>query len=238
MDIIVHSIESMATVDGPGVRYGIFLAGCPLRCAYCHNPDTWDRSNGQRYTPQQLADKVKRYRSYFKDKGGVTISGGEPLLQAGRLTELVRLLQAENINVALDTAGSIINEDVKQLLVLRPLLLTDIKMPDEERYKKYIGAELKTNQEFLSLARHYGCDVWVRYVVVKGVNDSLRDIKKICRMASAYPNIKKIQLLAYHNMGRGKYKKLGISYTLSEDNVPSRRQMAELESIVNDNFHP
>lgn len=237
MELIVHSLESMAAADGPGVRYGIFLAGCPLRCVYCHNPDTWDASNGQRYSIARLMEKIKRYRPYFKDKGGVTVSGGEPLLQAAAVAELADMLGREGINLAVDTSGSVINDDVKKLLSYRPLLLTDIKMPDEDRYRQYTGGSLQTNQRFLSLAQARGCDVWIRYVVVKGINDSINDIKQICRLAGGFDNVKKIELLPYHNMGRSKYEKLGLPYSLSDKNIPDSRQMQRLETAVKENFH-
>ncbi|MEG1862602.1 MAG: pyruvate formate-lyase-activating protein [Oscillospiraceae bacterium] len=232
----VHSFESLAALDGPGVRLGIFLTGCPLRCAYCHNPDTWDKGNGTDYSLPQILEKIKRYVPYFGNTGGVTFSGGEPLLWAKPLSELAESLKKEQIHMAIDTAGSLLNDDVKSLLSQKPLLLLDIKMPDEDRYKKYIKGSLKNTLDFLEYANEAGCEIWLRYVVVPTINDREKDVEDICKIGRRFSNVTKIELLPYHTLGVSKYEKLNIPYTLKNINPPSAEQMEQLQRIVDKYF--
>lgn len=232
----VHSIATLSTVDGPGVRCTVFLAGCPLRCAYCHNPDTWDAKNSTDYTAEELFAKIMRYASYFGKDGGVTFSGGEPLLQAEALLELIKKLQEKGIHIAIDTAGCILNGFVEEILKLKPLLLLDVKMPDETRYAQHIGGTLKSALRTLTLAEQFGCEVWIRYVVVPTINDSPEDILSITELANQHQNVTNLSLLPYHTMGVSKYEALGIPYSLKHIEPPTAEQMQPLEAIVKKHF--
>lgn len=234
--IKIHSFESLAALDGPGLRLAVFLTGCPLRCAYCHNPDTWASEKYIPFTENQLMEKILRYRTYFKNNGGVTFTGGEPLLQAQELLPVVEKLKKENIHIVFDTAGSVANPAVEEILSHRPMLLTDIKMPDEERYKKYIKGSLATTLKFLDMAQQNNCETWLRYVVVPGINDSADDIKKIVTLANRYTCVKKVSLLAYHTMGLEKYNQLGLEYTLKHVKAPTQKHMQQLQEIVDRYF--
>lgn len=234
--IYVHSFETLAALDGPGLRLAVFLQGCNLRCAYCHNPDTWEKTNGRPFTPQQLVDKILRYKSYFGKNGGVTFSGGEPLLQAKALLPVMALLKKNQINVVVDTAGNVKGEAVKKLLGYRPLLLLDIKMPTQKEYDQYIGGSLTQALETLKIAQEQGCKVWIRYVVIAGVNDQITHIKTIVQIAHGFSNIEKISLLPYHHMGAVKYEKMGKSYGFTAENVPSATQITLLEQEIAQTF--
>ncbi|MPN16671.1 Pyruvate formate-lyase 1-activating enzyme [bioreactor metagenome] len=232
----IHSFESLAALDGPGIRFAIFFHGCPLRCAYCHNPETWYCDSEYTLSEEELFNKIKRYVPYFGKNGGVKFSGGEPLLYAKELCPFMDRLQTENIHIALDTAGSIMNEDVKELLKKKPLVLLDIKMPDKERYDSYIGGSLTDTLLFLDYADKYGCDIWIRYVVVPTINDSIEDIDKIIKYVKDKPNVKKLTLLPYHTLGVGKYEKLQLEYRLKDIEVPSKEKMTQLEDYVKVHF--
>lgn len=234
--IFVHSFESLAALDGPGIRLAVFLAGCPLRCVYCHNPETWLQEKAESYTAETLHKKALRYVPYFADNGGVTLSGGEPLLQAEAILPLVEMLQNSDIRVALDTAGSLYNSSVDALLRKKPMLLLDIKMPDEVRYKKYTGGQLCTTLQVLEKANEYGCEVWLRYVVVPGLNDAAQDVQMVIDTAKRYPCVNNINLLPYHTLGVGKYKALGIPYPLADTLPPSEEKMAYLQGLVDTGF--
>ncbi len=234
--IIVHSFESLAALDGPGLRYAVFLVGCPLRCAYCHNPDTWFNPSGTEYTPSELFRKIKRYTPYFGKDGGVTFSGGEPLLQARSLNPLVDMLQSENIHVALDTAGSVINDDVRALIERKPMLLLDIKMPTQALYDKYIGGRLSDTLYILKYADSAGCEIFIRYVIVPGINDTPEYARQIIDIASNYAGVKKITFLPYHTLGVSKYEKLGLDYSLKDVNPPSASHIDKLNSLIPDKY--
>lgn len=219
MDGFVHSIETLGGSDGPGIRMIVFLQGCDLRCVYCHNPDTWAKDSLKKISPEEILEKAKRYSTYFGENGGVTLSGGEPLLQLDFVLELFSLLKERGIGTAIDTAGVLLTDKEKMAKILKntDVLMLDIKMPDEERYKEYIGGELKTTIDFLKFAGSIGCRIWIRYVVVPGLNDKEEDIDKLCHIIrDAEVPIERIELLPYHRMGISKYKELGISYRLEE----------------------
>ena len=232
----IHSFESLAALDGPGIRYAIFFHGCPLRCAYCHNPETWHCESKFTLSEDELFDKIMSYVPYFKKNGGVTFSGGEPLLYAKKLCSLTDRLMAENISVALDTSGSLMNDDIKSLLKKKPLILLDIKMPDKERYDKYIGGCLTDALLFLDLADQYGCEIWIRYVVVPTINDKIEDVDKIIKFVKNKENVKKITLLPYHTMGTEKYKNIGLKYSLEGIEAPTKETMDKLNEYVKENF--
>ena len=234
--ITVHSFESLAALDGPGVRLGVFLTGCPLRCAYCHNPDTWDKNNGTKFTSRQLVEKIERYVPYFGNIGGVTFSGGEPLLWAKELNEIAQELEKQQIHMTIDTAGSILNDEVRQLLEKRPLVLLDVKMPDEQRYNEYIKGSLRQTLDFLETADRYGCEIWLRYVVLPSINDSEKDVRDICEIGGRFRNVKKVELLPYHTLGVDKYEKLGLDYSLKHLQPPTPEEMHHLEKSVKEYY--
>ncbi len=214
--MIVHSIESLAALDGIGLRCAVFLSGCPLRCVFCHNPDTWDPRAGKEYTPEELFIKIKRYKPYFKEGGGVTFSGGEPLIQAGEIVALGRLLEADNIGYALDTSGCLpLSPDVKKAVLDAEHVIFDLKFPDSDTMKRYTGGDFSLVSDFLDFLAASKKRTWVRTVIVPGINDSEEILDKYINILRPYGEvIEKYQLLAFHTMGFFKYGKLGINNPL------------------------
>ena len=176
----VHSFQSLGTLDGPGVRFVVFLQGCNLRCSCCHNPDTWAVDGGTLYTAEQVVTKAERFSSYFGEKGGITLSGGEPLLQAEFASEIFSLCKDKGINTCLDTSGSILSPSVKKLLDLTDRILLDIKYVEDEKYRKYVGCSIDKVIEFLDLANEKGIPTTLRQVIIPTVNDTDREIEKQC----------------------------------------------------------
>lgn len=211
----VHSIETMGLVDGPGIRTVIFLQGCQLRCLYCHNPDTWkmDSEHSKEMTVEELIKVIKRYKVYHKETGGVTVSGGEPLLQPQFLKEFFKACKAEGIHTALDTAGHGFGE-YQEILQYTDLVLLDIKALEDESYKKMTCASRDKFLEFLDAVRKMNVDIWIRHVLVPGLNDTEKNINDLAVFVNNLPNIKKVELLPYHTHGVKKYKELNIKYPL------------------------
>ncbi|MCI9641700.1 MAG: pyruvate formate lyase-activating protein [Eubacterium sp.] len=227
----IHSFESMATLDGEGIRYGVFFTGCPLRCVYCHNPDTWFGSNNE-YTPEQLANKIKRYKPYFKNGGGVTFSGGEPLLNASFINELYPFLKAEGINYCLDTSGSVpLTEEVKECIDHADMVILDIKFFDEESYGKYTGGAFKNFVEIGKYCSEIGKRLWLRTVVIPNINDTEEQIKKYAEFAKQFI-YEKYELLAFHTMGFFKYENLNIENPLINTKPLSKEKLCELQKII------
>lgn len=212
----IHSFQSLGAVDGPGLRFVIFMQGCPYSCPYCHNPDTKSFSGGVEYTADEIVKKVLRYRTYFGADGGVTLSGGEPLMQCEFAAELFEKLHENGINTALDTAGVKPSEEVKKVLAHTDTVLCDIKYPTEEGYKKYFSASLANTLEFLKMCNEMGKDIVMRHVVVPSFTDSEDSIREIAAIARRFENIKKIELLPFHKMCIEKYKKLGLPFSLED----------------------
>lgn len=208
----IHSVESFGSVDGPGIRYVVFLQGCPLRCAYCHNPDTWPLAGGTEMSAQELFQKIRRYKPYFGEEGGVTVSGGEALLQPEFVRELFLLCHSEGINTALDTSGCVLGEAVLALLEETDTVLLDIKMTTEEAYATYTGGSLAATMAFLQELHRRGIPTWVRQVIVEGLNDTPEDIQALNALMAPYDNIVKVELLPFHKLCRSKYEKLGIPF--------------------------
>ena len=211
----IFSIETMGLVDGPGIRVVVFMAGCPLRCAFCHNPDSWDASSAQEFTPSALVEKLKRFKPYFsRSGGGVTFSGGEPLLQSEFLLETITLCKKEGIHTCIDTSGvSFGNED--EILEKVDLLLLDIKAIDEQNYRVITGGDIKTAERFMAKVREKKTPVVVRQVVIPSINDNddyMENLKAYIKIH--LPHCHKVELLPYHTMGEHKYEKLGIAYPL------------------------
>ena len=224
----VSSLQSLGTVDGPGLRYVIFLQGCPLRCVYCHNPETWDPAGGREYAPEELVEKVLRCRAYFGEQGGVTVSGGEPLLQAPFVAELFRQLKAAGVHTALDTSGAGDLKQAAQVLDWTDLVLLDLKFPDEAGYRRYCRGSWAQTQAFAALAGEKHVPLWVRHVVVPGLNDSLEDLRAIKAQAESLPGFQKLEWLPFHNMCLEKYQQLGLPFPLEGTPAMEDQNLAHL----------
>ncbi len=227
----VHSIQSLGTVDGPGVRSVVFLSGCPLRCIYCHNPDTWERQESQLTDADALAERLLRFYPYIKN-GGVTFSGGEPLLQAEFVCEAANILKKEGLHIAVDTCGTPITPAAERLLEVADLFLLDIKMTTEEDYKRHTGGSLATTMAFLDRLEEMKKDVWIRHVVVPNINDNEEDIQRLADLIRGYRCIKKVELLPFKNLCLEKYRAMGIPFAL-EETPPMRADAVEvLERVL------
>lgn len=212
----IQSLQSLGAVDGPGVRFVVFLQGCPLRCIYCHNPDTWAYTGGTEVETGELVKQILRYRPYFKDGGGVTVSGGEPLLQAAFVRELFQQLQAEGIHTALDTAGIAAIDKARQVLAFTDLVLADLKFATRQEYNDYCGGDFTAVQAFLKLTEEMQIPLWIRHVIVPGINDNREDAEKIKQIAGGYSNLERIEWLPFHNMCLEKYQRLGLEFPLKD----------------------
>ena len=207
----IHSLQSLGTVDGPGVRAVIFSTGCPLRCKYCHNPDTWHIEDGKVTEDDEIAEKILRFYPYIKN-GGVTFSGGEPCVQAEFFTSVAIKLKASGLHIALDTSGEVLNDNVREFLSVCDLVLLDIKATSEEGYRELTGGSLQKTLAFLKLLEEMGKPVWIRHVVVPGVNDDERNILALRSLLEGYTCIEKIELLPFRKLCLEKYKSLGIPF--------------------------
>ncbi len=222
----IHSFESFGSVDGPGVRFVVFMQGCRMRCAYCHNPDTWKEDRGDRMSPEDVLKKALRYRSYWGDEGGITVSGGEPLLQTAFVTKLFTLAKAEGVHTTLDTAGEpwgeAMAEAIDRLLAVTDLVLLDIKHIDPEQHRRLTGKPLSN---ILDFARHLDdlkMPVWIRHVLVPGWTDDDAALAKLGAFIETLSNVRRVEVLPFHNLARWKWHELGIPYRL-EDAVPPEK---------------
>ncbi len=211
----IHSIESMGLVDGPGIRTVVFLQGCRLRCRYCHNPDTWEigGQRAKRLTPEELVRRLCRFKAYYGEKGGVTFSGGEPLLQKDFLLETLPLCRAAGIHVCLDTAGYGIG-GYEDILKLTDLVLFDVKHVTQEGYRCVTGQEQEESMRFLETAQRMGTPLWIRHVVVPGLTDGAAHFQALREYLKTLRYVERIELLPYHTLGVSKYETLGIPYPL------------------------
>ena len=214
----IHSFQSLGTVDGPGVRAVVFMQGCPLRCACCHNPDTWDLGGGKLVSAEEIFRKIQRLRAYFGKDGGVTVSGGEPLLQTDFVSELFSLCRADGISCALDTSGCVYNESVEHLLSLTDLVLLDYKYTNDTDYKKYTGMSMQSAEDFLARLDALGKRVWIRQVIIPTLNDSEESVRRIYALSERYSCIEKTELLPFRKLCVEKYRALGIDFPL--ENIP------------------
>ena len=213
----IHSVESMGLVDGPGIRVVVFMQGCTLRCLYCHNPDTWTLDGNKDaldFTPEELVNKISRFRSYFeKSSGGVTFSGGDPLKQPEFLKETLKLCKEAGIHTTLDTSGVGFG-DYEEILKYTDLVLYDVKHLTREGYKDMTGIEIDETQKFLEACKKMGTKMWIRQVVVPGKTDSEEYIRELGKFIKTLDNVEKVELLPYHLLGVNKYETLGIKYRL------------------------
>ena len=233
----VHSYESGGTVDGPGIRFVVFTQGCPLRCQYCHNPDTWDAKGGQIKTAKEVVAEVLKYRKFMEfSGGGVTFSGGEPLMQKTSLLPIFKALKRQKVHIALDTAGTTnIDETALNLLDLTDMVLLDVKHLDDTAHKKLTGLTNERTLDFLNVLRDKNIRTWVRWVVVPNINDSVAYGEKIADFIKHYPNVELVELLPYHRSGVFKWKELGIDYPLENVPEPTKEAIKSLAIILENN---
>lgn len=211
----VHSIESFSTVDGPGIRFVLFLQGCHLQCKYCHNRDTWDVNGGEFKSLDDIFDKIIRYKNYIYPNGGVTMTGGEPLLQSKFIFELFKKLKKEGIHTCIDTSGSLpLTDDIKNVLSVTDLVLLDIKHIDDAKCKELVGVSNKLELNFAKYLSDNNIPIWIRQVLVPGYTDDENDLLKLRDFLNTLKTVEKVEILPYHNMGEFKWKKLGFSYPL------------------------
>ncbi len=231
----IHSFQSMGAVDGPGLRCVVFMQGCPLRCIYCHNPDTHDSDGGDEYTPEEMLEKILRFKNYIKN-GGVTVSGGEPLLQSDFVKELFTLLRENGIHTALDTSGIGDLIKAKELLTVCDLVLLDIKFLNVTDYEKYCGGSFRKVLEFLSLTKEMNVPLWIRQVIVPGINDGEENIREFLELLKDYENVKKIELLPFRKLCIPKYENLGIPFPLADTPEMSQEKIDELYNLIPENL--
>lgn len=232
----IHSFESMGLLDGPGIRNVIFFQGCDLRCLYCHNPDTWACHGGTLYTVEAIMNKIKRFKSYFeKSGGGVTFSGGEPLLQKEFLIEVLKACKAEGIHTAIDTAG-VGDGDYEEVLKYTDLVLLDIKHYDAEKYKFITGRDIERFKVFLEALDKSDAKVWIRNVVIPDVNDKEEDMVALALYIKDIKNVDKVEILPYHTLGENKYEVLGIKYRLEGVEPLSKDKIKQLNLVLKENL--
>lgn len=228
----IHSFQSLGTADGPGVRAVVFMQGCPLRCACCHNPDTWDFNGGTEVTPDEIFRKIKRLKNYFGEEGGVTVSGGEPLMQPEFIKELFTLCKTDGITTAIDTSGCILNDKIKEVLNLTDTVLLDYKYVTDELYKTKVGTEKSKVDEFLEYLESQNINTWIRQVIIKDLNNNETSILKLKELKEKYSCIKKIELLPFRKLCIEKYQKLNIQFPLADTDETSKAEIEELTKLL------
>lgn len=231
----IDSIESFSTKDGPGIRTVIFFNGCKLRCLFCHNPETWTKKEDN-ITVEELYNKIIKFKPYFNNNGGVTFSGGEPLLHSDFIIELSKLLKKDNINIALDTAG-VGNGNYEELLKYIDLVILDIKDYREDEYKKMTGQSMNEFNNFLKTIQKLNKKIWIRQVIVPEINDNVDYILGLKEYLKKIKNIEKMELLPYHTMAIEKYKKLNIEYVLKDTKAMDINKCLELENILKEDLY-
>lgn len=228
----VHSIQSLGTVDGPGVRFVVFMQGCNLRCRCCHNPDTWQLDIGTEYLPADIVNKALRYREYFGKQGGITLSGGEPLLQPQFVKEVFTLCKEQNINTCLDTSGSILNQDVKELLSVCDHVLLDYKYTTDALYKQNVGCGIEQVNKFLDYLNERQIPTTLRQVIIPSVNDNIDNIKALKAVAASHPCVKKTELLPFRKICSTKYDNLGIPFPFGNLPEADAKTMEKLNAAL------
>lgn len=228
----VHSIQSMGTLDGPGVRFVIFLQGCPLRCKCCHNPDTWSPEGGTAYTAEELVKKAIRFKEYFGEDGGITVSGGEPLLQAEFVKEIFELCHAQGINTCLDTSGCILSDKVKEMLSVTDRVLLDIKYTSDSLYRENVGCPIDTPLAFLGYLRENSIPTTLRQVIIPTKNDNAENILALKSIVADHKNVDKVELLPFRKICHVKYDKLQIPFPFGNIPEPTKEKMCELEALL------
>ncbi len=226
----IHSFETFGTKDGPGIRFVFFMQGCPLRCLYCHNPDTW-RPNEAKYelTPQQALDEVMKVKAFVK--GGVTVSGGEPMMQPEFVLELFKLCKTAGIHTAIDTSGFLFNDKTKEVLSYTDLVLLDIKHINPNKYKELTARPLEPTLNFIEYLAEVNKPVWLRYVLIPHFTDNEEDLHRWAQYVSQFKNVERVDILPFHQMGIHKWEQIGQEYKLKDINSPSNQELNKAEAI-------
>ena len=230
----IHSFQSLGTLDGPGVRFVVFLQGCNLRCKCCHNPDTWDVSAGDEYPPETVVEKVLHFREYFGKDGGITLSGGEPLLQPEFAYEVFRLCHKEKINTCLDTSGSLLNYKIKKLLEETDRVLLDIKYTSDDLYRENVGCGIDKPLEFLAYLNEKNIPVTLRQVINPTINDDEKNVRKLKSIAEKYSCVDKIELLPFRKICKVKYDNMGITFPFGHLPEPDNEKMTNLKKLLSE----
>ena len=230
----IDSFETMGLVDGPGVRFVVFMQGCPLRCAYCHNPETWSDKKKIEMTAEELVKKILKYKPYFGDDGGVTFSGGEPLKQPEFLLEALKECKKHNLHTCLDTSGY--GENYEEILDYVDLVILDVKAIVPEKYKALTGQVMDKYNKFLESWQKKNKKLWLRKVIVPGYNDTKEDILKLKDYIKNIKNVERVELLPYHSMAKEKYKNLGIKYRLENVLDMDKEKCKQLEKFLRENL--
>ena len=231
----VHSFQSLGALDGPGIRFVVFLQGCNLRCGCCHNPDTFNITGGSEYTAEQIVERVLRYTEYFGDNGGITVSGGEPLLQADFVKDVFSLCKSKGINTCLDTSGSILNDKVKTMLKASDRVLLDIKYTTDDDYRKYVGCSIEKPLEFLEYLDKRGIPTTVRQVIIPTQDDTEDQVSELKNIVSAHQNVDKTELLPFRKICQVKYDKMEMKFPFADIPEPTKEAMSRLEDILKSN---
>ncbi len=236
----IHSLESFGTVDGPGTRFVVFVQGCPMRCAYCHNPDTWEMNAGTLMEPSYIIEQYERNKPFYKD-GGITVTGGEPLMQLDFLIELFTLAKEKNIHTCIDSSGIAFHSDnpaqmekMDKLMTLTDLVMLDIKHIDPEHHKE-LTAQPNTNiLKFAEYLNEKKVDMWIRHVVVPGITDDDKYLFELGYFIGQFSNLKALDVLPYHTMGEAKYEKLGMTYKLKDVPAMDKNKLIEKKKVILD----
>ncbi len=232
----VHSIETFGTHEGPGIRLVVFLQGCHFRCVYCHNPDTWDLKGGQSLSVEKVLTYLDSEMPYFKKKGGLTVSGGEPLVQRKELTKLFKAAKLRGVHTALDTNGYIFDNDTKKLLEYTDLVLLDVKHINPLMHRVVTGMNNSPTLQFAAYLKEIKKPVWLRYVLVPGFTDQIRYLHEWGEAFTGYENVERVEILPYHTYGVYKYKEMGINYKLAGVNPPNTKQIDTASEIFKQYF--
>ncbi len=229
----VSSIQSLGTLDGPGIRYVVFLQGCPLRCGCCHNPETHDINGGEEYTAEEIVKKAVKYKEYFGDEGGITLSGGEPLMQTEFATQIFKKCKQNGINTCLDTSGCILNDSVKELLQYTDYCMLDIKYATDELYEKYVGCSIKTPLRFLEYLSGQGIPTRIRQVNVPTINDDEADIDALYELIKDY-KVERIELLPFKKICQTKYDSMGKEFPFGKFESADAKKVTVLQGKISE----
>lgn len=234
----IHSLESFGTVDGPGVRYVVFVQGCPMRCAYCHNPDTWAMTGGTMMEPEEIIEQYERNKGFYRG-GGITVTGGEPLMQIDFLIDLFTLAKSKDIHTCIDTSGIAFNPDsaafmekMDKLMTLTDLVMLDIKHINPEKHLELTSQPNQRILEFAAYLNEKQVDMWIRHVVVPGLTDDDVYLEELGYFIGQFTNLKALDVLPYHTMGEVKYKKLGMEYKLKGVPAMDKNVAIEKKKVV------
>ena len=229
----IHSFETFGTVDGPGIRFVLFMQGCPMKCKYCHNPDTWNMEDTKyQKSVEEVLEEIKKYKSYYRGGGGLTISGGEALMQPDFILELLKKCKKEKIHTVLDTSGIIFNDKIKEILEYVDLVLLDLKVMDENIHKKLTGQSFENPKKFAKYLADINKPVWIRHVLLDGFTDEDVLLEKLGKFLGDMQNVEKIEILPFHKMGEFKWQELGYKYELKETKEPTKNRIENAIKIL------